>query len=127
MSGFWLIRHTWTNEGGVSSLRRKLAPLGMAEFLRYRRPSGSLRGRSDGAWLSCQRRINSLPIVSAARAWRPQGEPEEVRVHDFLIAELGRAAPHSVYDHATNAGWVGVTADDGGSNGSRLRLWKIDL
>ncbi len=27
---------------------------------------------------------------NAGRAWRPQGEPEEVRVHDFLIKELGR-------------------------------------
>jgi hypothetical protein len=98
---------------------------------------------------------------NAGRAWRPQGKPEEVRVHDFLIKELGRAAPYGVYDLAANAGWVGVgmnndtaafavqtirrwwqevgqarygsatrltiTADGGGSNGSRLRLWKIEL
>jgi len=98
---------------------------------------------------------------NAGRAWRPQGKPEEVRVHDFLIEELGRAAPYGVYDLAANAGWVGVgmnndtaafavqtirrwwqvigrarypsatrltiTADGGGSNGSRLRLWKIEL
>jgi len=25
--------------------------------------------------------------------WRPRGKPEKVRVHDFLIPELGRAAP----------------------------------
>ena len=30
---------------------------------------------------------------NAGRAWRPQGEPEAVRVHDFLIKELGRAVP----------------------------------
>jgi len=30
---------------------------------------------------------------NAGREWRPQGEPEEVRVHDFLIKELGRAVP----------------------------------
>jgi len=98
---------------------------------------------------------------NAGQAWRPQGQPEEVRVHDFLIEELGRAAPYGVYDLAANAGWVGVgtnndtaafavqtirrwwqeigrerypcatrltiTADGGGSNGSRLRLWKIEL
>ena len=98
---------------------------------------------------------------NAGQTWRPRGEPEEVRVHDFLIQELGRAAPYGIYDLAANTGWVGVgmnndtatfaaqtirrwwqevgriryplatrltiTADGGGSNGSRLRLWKIEL
>jgi len=98
---------------------------------------------------------------NAGQAWRPQGEPEEVRVHDFLIKELGRAVPYGVYDLAANAGWVSVgvnhdtaafavqtirrwwaevgsarypdatrlviTADGGGSNGSRVRLWKREL
>ena len=87
--------------------------------------------------------------------------PEEVRVHDFLIKELGRAVPYGIYDLAANAGWVSVgidhdtaafavqtirrwwqeigrtrypdakrlviTADGGGSNGSRVRLWKREL
>ena len=82
-------------------------------------------------------------------------------MHDFLIPELGRAAPYGVYDLAHNTGWVSVgidhdtasfavatirrwwhalgqekyphakrlmiTADGGGSNGSRLRLWKLEL
>ena len=98
---------------------------------------------------------------NAGQTWRPQGEPEEVRMHDFLIKKLGRATPYGVYDLAANVGWVGVgmnndtasfavqtirrwwqavgrerypfatrltiTADGGGSNGSRLRLWKIEL
>jgi hypothetical protein len=98
---------------------------------------------------------------NAGREWRPRGEPEDVRVHDFLIKELGRAVPYGVYDLAANAGWVSVgmnhdtaafavqtirrwwqevgrrrypgarrlliTADGGGSNGSRLRLWKREL
>jgi transposase len=93
--------------------------------------------------------------------WRPRKNPEKVRVHDFLIPELGRAAPYGIYDLAQNTGWVSVgidhdtasfavatirrwwqamgqekypqakrlmiTADGGGSNGSRLRLWKLEL
>lgn len=93
--------------------------------------------------------------------YRPKGDPEKVRVHDFLIPELGRASPYGVYDIADNAGWVSVgidhdtasfavnsirrwwqamgrkryphasrlviTADGGGSNGSRVRLWKCEL
>ena len=35
---------------------------------------------------------------NGGREWRPKGEPEEVRVHDFLIKELGRAVPYGVYD-----------------------------
>jgi transposase len=92
---------------------------------------------------------------------RPRGDPEKVRVHDFVIPELGRAAPYGVYDLANNSGWVSVgvdhdtsafavetirrwwpsmgqqsypqatelliTADSGGSNGSRVRLWKVEL
>jgi hypothetical protein len=42
------------------------------------------------------------------REWRPQGNPEEVRVHDFLIKELGRAVPYGIYDLAANDGWVSV-------------------
>ena len=98
---------------------------------------------------------------NAGREWRPQSEPEDVRVHDFLIKELGRAVPYGIYDPAANAGWVSVgidhdtaafavqtirawwhnvgakrypdarcltiTADGGGSNGSRVRLWKREL
>src|SRR5713101_2542275 len=95
------------------------------------------------------------------RELRPQGDPEKVRVHDFVIPELGRAAPYGVYDVTQNAGWVSVgvdhdtaafaaqsirrwwesmgseaypkaarlliTADSGGSNGARVRLWKLEL
>jgi hypothetical protein len=95
------------------------------------------------------------------RVWRPQGRPEEVRVHDFIDRRRGKAIPYGVYDLGRNAGWVSVgvdhdtaafavgtirrwwrdmgrraypqaqslliTADSGGSNGSRLRLWKWEL
>jgi hypothetical protein len=98
---------------------------------------------------------------NAGREYRPNGRPEDVRVHDFLIPELGRASPYGVCDIADNAGWVSVgvdhdtasfavnsirrwwqimghkrypaaktlliTADGGGSNGSRVRLWKREL
>jgi hypothetical protein len=43
---------------------------------------------------------------NAGREWRPQGTPEEVRVHDFLDKELGRAVPYGIYDIASNSGWA---------------------
>src|SRR5580765_4381914 len=45
---------------------------------------------------------------NAGRTWRPKGEPAKVRVHDFVIKDLGRAVPYGVYDLASNAGWVNV-------------------
>jgi hypothetical protein len=93
--------------------------------------------------------------------WQPQGEPEEVKVHDFPDKKLGKAIPYGVYDVTTNEGWVSVgidhdtaqfavasirrwwqemgvqrfpcaeeltiTADGGGSNSHRNRLWKVTL
>lgn len=98
---------------------------------------------------------------NAGREWRPQGEPEEVRVHDFIDPELGKVNPYGVYDVTANEGWVSVgidhdtaefavqsirrwwlemgkplypkakrlliTADCGGSNGYRVRLWRLQL
>jgi DDE family transposase len=100
---------------------------------------------------------------NAGREWALQGQPEEVRVHDFAIREpdKGKVAPYGVYDLGRNVGWVSVgvdhdtaafavesirrwwrwmgrhsyprakrlliTADSGGSNGSRVRLWKWEL
>jgi len=98
---------------------------------------------------------------NGGREWRPRGEPEEVRIHDFQDPVLGKAIPYGVYDVTHNQGWVSVgidhdtarfaaeairrwwrkmgsrrfprarelliTADGGGSNGSRCRLWKVAL
>jgi hypothetical protein len=98
---------------------------------------------------------------NGGRAWRAQGQPEEVRVHDFQDQTLGKAIPYGVYDLLNNQGWVSVgidhdtaqfaansirrwweqmgrdrfpkahdlliTADAGGSNGPRSRLWKVCL
>ena len=98
---------------------------------------------------------------NGGREWRPKGEPEPVRVHDFLIRTKGKAIPYGVYDLKRNEGWVSVgidhdtatfavraiqrwwtvmgrsaypratslmiTADCGGSNGARVRLWKWEL
>jgi len=98
---------------------------------------------------------------NAGREWRPQGQPQQVRVHDFLDKKKGKAIPYGVYDLARDVGWVSVgvdhdtaafavqtirhwwrrlgrkayprarsllvTADSGGSNGTRIRLWKWEL
>jgi len=36
--------------------------------------------------------------------WRPAGDPERVKVHDFIDPEMGKANPYGIYDIAGNAG-----------------------
>ena len=48
---------------------------------------------------------------NAGREWRPPGSPEDVRVHDFLIPDQGKAIPYGIYDLARNEGWVSVGID----------------
>jgi hypothetical protein len=98
---------------------------------------------------------------NVGREWRPKGDPDTVKIYDFVDPELGKAIPYGVYDLSSNQGWVSVgvdhdtarfavetirrwwgkmgsqrypsahklliTADGGGSNGSRCRLWKVAL
>jgi hypothetical protein len=60
------------------------------------------RSEEEGSWATSR---------TTAGEYRPQGDPEEVRVHDFLIKKLGRAVPYGIYDPAANAGWVSVGID----------------
>ena len=98
---------------------------------------------------------------NGGQEWHPVGVPVQVKVHDFVDPELGRANPYGVYDIGADQGWVSVgtdhdtaafavqtirrwwysmgqprypkareltiTADGGGSNGHRVRLWKLEL
>ena len=45
------------------------------------------------------------------REFQPQGQPEQVKVHDFIDKEQGKAIPYGVYDVARNTGWVNVGCD----------------
>jgi hypothetical protein len=101
------------------------------------------------------------PFKNGGREWRPRGAPELVNVHDFPVADVGKAIPYGVYDVTRDAGWVAVgqdhdtasfavatisrwwevvgqptypqathlliSADGGGSNGYRTRLWKAEM
>ncbi len=98
---------------------------------------------------------------NVGREWQPKGDPDKVKIYDFVDPDLGKAIPYGVYDLSSNQGWVSVgvdhdtarfaveairrwwrkmgsprypnarrlliTADGGGSNGSRCRLWKVAL
>jgi hypothetical protein len=36
------------------------------------------------------------PFKNGGREWHPRGEPEEVRVYDFVDKQLGKAIPYGV-------------------------------
>ena len=64
---------------------------------------------------------------NVGREWRPQGQPEEVRVHDFQDKTLGKAIPYGVYDITNNQGWVSVGIDHDTAQfavASILRWWR---
>ena len=48
---------------------------------------------------------------NGGREWHHVGEPEAVKVHDFIDPVLGKANPYGVYDVANNTGWVSVGTD----------------
>ena len=48
---------------------------------------------------------------NGGREWHPAGQPEQVKVHDFIDPTLGKANPYGVYDVAHNTGWVSVGTD----------------
>jgi hypothetical protein len=45
---------------------------------------------------------------NSGRELRPQGDPEKVRVHDFIDPEPRRATPDGIHDIGRNTGWVSV-------------------
>jgi len=99
--------------------------------------------------------------INKGKTYRKKGDPEKVKVYDFIDKELGKVAPYGIYDLSANEGFVNVgishdtaefavnsikswwyemgkmqyggaselliTADCGGSNGYRVRLWKVEL
>ena len=48
---------------------------------------------------------------NGGREWQPRGEPERVRVYDFVDKARGKAIPYGVYDVTANTGWVSVGLD----------------
>jgi len=64
---------------------------------------------------------------NGGREYQPKGRPEEVRVHDFVDKELGKAIPYGVYDLKNNEGWVSVGIDHDTAEfaaNTILRWWR---
>ena len=48
---------------------------------------------------------------NVGREYQPKGRPVPVRVHDFIVPELGKAIPYGIYDLERDVGWVNVGQD----------------
>jgi hypothetical protein len=133
-----------------------------AQFLYIHETASAVQQRGDPV-LSIDTKKKELigNYKNGGQEWAPKGTPREVKVHDFLDQQLGKAIPYGVYDIAQNKGFVSVgidhdtgefavqtirrwwnrvgraaypkakqlyiTADGGGSNASRSRLFKLEL
>jgi len=90
----------------------------------------------------CQCQKDGQPVISVdtkkkelvgnfkngGREWRPKGNPEPVRVHDFVIPEQGKAIPYGVYDLHRNEGWVSIGIDHDTASfavNTIRRWWKV--
>jgi hypothetical protein len=67
--------------------------------------------------------------ANRGQEWHPQQQPEEVKVHDFVDATLGKAIPYGVYDLAANQGWVsvGIDHDTAEFAVAAIRLWWREM
>lgn len=99
--------------------------------------------------------------ANKGKEYQPKGQPDQVKVYDFIDKKKGKVAPYGIYDIGQNVGFVNIgissdtaefavnsirkwwdkmgrdrykqseailiTADCGGSNGNRVRLWKMKL
>ncbi len=126
-----------------------------------RQVKSALRRKQPTVSVDGKKKEKIGPFKNGGREWRPKGQPEEVKVHDFIDKTLGKVTPYGVYDMQANEGWVSVgidhdtaefavnsirswwwkmgkrayrnateltiTADSGGSNSCRTRLWKLAL
>ena len=164
----------------ATSMRRLLPTLGFSRQTNRKADEGSKHPDRDAQFEHInahvvERQAAGQPVISVdtkkkelvgnykngGSDYRPKGDPQRVKVHDFEDKELGKVVPYGVYDVAANIGFVSVginadtaefavaavrrwfdkmgreryadpreltiTADGGGSNGSRVRLWKIEL
>jgi hypothetical protein len=164
----------------ATSVKRLLPPLGYSRQTNRKTDEGSKHPDRDAQFEHINARVverqaAGQPVISVdtkkkelvgnykngGSDYRPKGDPQRVKVHDFEDKELGKVAPYGVYDIAANTGFVSVgitadtaefavasihrwhdqmgrqrypdareltiTADGGGSNGSRVRLWKVEL
>lgn len=90
--GYWLQLNRKTKEGAQHPNRD-------AQFGYINRQEKSYRASGDPV-ISVDTKQEELvgAFANKGRAWRPQGQPNEVNVHDFPSQAEGKAIPYGAYD-----------------------------
>lgn len=135
----WTCKSTWTLAAELTRGGHKVSHVLVGRMLKQLGYSlqGNAKTREGGthpdrdaqfrhiAQEAGQRLKADLPVISvdtkkkelvgnyrnAGKTYRKKGQPLEVKVHDFVDKDLGKAIPYGVYDLARNQGWVNVGCD----------------
>lgn len=163
-----------------NTVRKLLRELGYSRQVNRKAKQGQQHPDRDAQFQHINDRVEAFqavgqPVISvdtkkkeligeyrnAGSDYRPKGQAQRVKVHDFPDKSLGKVVPYGVYDVTDNSGWLSVgidhdtaefavntirrwlqkhgrkrypganellvTADCGGSNGAKPRLWKFEL
>ena len=113
------------------TVNRLLHELGYSLQANRKTLEGAQHADRDAQFKHINRRVRAFqalrqPVVSVdtkkkelvgeyrngGREWRPKGQPERVKVHDFVDKTLGKAIPYGIYDvTGGDGGWVSVGVD----------------
>ena len=102
LAGWWLQANAKTREG-------RQRPDRDAQF-RYinQQVAGALAGGHAAVSVDTKKKELVGDFKNAGRELRRNGQPAQVRAHDFKDKELGKVAPYGVYDLRHDEGFVWV-------------------
>ena len=111
----------------ATSMRRLLPTLGFSRQTNRKADEGSKHPDRDAQFEHInahvvERQAAGQPVISVdtkkkelvgnykngGSDYRPKGDPQRVKAHDFEDKELGKVVPYGVYDVAANIGFVSV-------------------
>jgi len=120
----------YTLQANVKTREGSQHPNRDAQFQYLNRQVKAFR-RTGDAMISVDTKKKELveAFKNAGRRWLPQGQPDEVTVHDFPHPGKGKAIPYGAYDIARNRAVVnvGVTHDTAEfAVESIRRWWRLD-
>ncbi len=128
----------------ATSMRRLLPTLGFSRQTNRKADEGSKHPDRDAQFEHInahvvERQAAGQPVISVdtkkkelvgnykngGSDYRPKGDPQRVKVHDFEDKELGKVVPYGVYDVAANIGFVsvGINADTAEFAVAAVRRW----
>ncbi|MDD4192663.1 MAG: ISAzo13 family transposase [Mangrovibacterium sp.] len=66
---------------------------------------------------------------NTGKEYRPKGEPEQVKGHDFIDKKAGKVSPYGIYDQTRNIGFVNVGIDHDTAEFAveSIRRWWIEM